>query len=199
MIKHKIFSKGDHIHALISTSQQPNVPIPVRCIVYDVKFDDINPQYQIKIIKFYDNIYFLKKNLFGGRFIRNFKGNETKLNLSRKQYPKVEDLETRIFSGDNWEKYLIVVDSVFCTRTKAEQTELFNSLQTFMVQMKLREIFELTNRSVYSKGELFFQTKGVYEKALIKFLGERYPKQKGWIDDLLYMPGVDEMDSTEFM
>ena len=62
MIKHKIFSKGDHIHALISTSQQPNVLIPVRCIVYDVKFDDINPQYQIKIIKFYDNIYFLKKN-----------------------------------------------------------------------------------------------------------------------------------------
>jgi len=199
MIKHKIFSKGDHIHALISTSQQPNVLIPVRCIVYDVKFDDINPQYQIKVIKFYDNIYFLKKNLFGGRFIRNFKGTETKINLSRSQYSKVEDLENKVFSGDNWQKYLIVVDSVFCTRTKAEQTELFNSLQTFMVQMKLREIFELTNRTVYTKGDFFFQTKGQYEKALMKFLGERYPKQRGWIDDLLYMPGNDEMDSTEFM
>jgi len=199
MIKHKIFSKGDHIHALISTSQQPNVLIPVRCIVYDIRFDDINPQYQIKIIKFYDNIYFLKKNLFGGRFTRNFNGTKTKINLSRSQYSKVEDLETKIFNGNNWQKYLIVVDSVFCTRTKAEQTELFNSLQTFMVQMKLREIFELTNRTIYNRGEFFFQTKGQYEKALIKFLGERYPKQKGWIDDLLYMPGNDEMDATEFM
>jgi hypothetical protein len=89
MIKHKIFSKGDHIHALISTSQQPNVLIPVRCIVYDV-------------------------------------------------------------------------------------------------------------RSVYSKGELFFQTKGQYEKALKKFLGDKYPKEDRWIEDLLYMPGNDEMDATEF-
>lgn len=198
MIKHKIFSKGDHIHALISTSQQPNVLIPVRCIVYDVRFDDINPQYQIKIIRFYDNIYFLKKNLFGGRFIRNFNGTETKINLTRGNYNRVEDLENKIFSGDNWEKYLIVVDSVFCTRTRAEQVKLFNNLQTFMIQMKLREIFELANRSVYSKGELFFQTKGQYEKALKKFLGDKYPKEDRWIEDLLYMPGNDEMDATEF-
>mgnify|MGYP000706873360 CR=1 FL=1 len=63
MINHKLFAKGEKIHALISTTQQPNVLFPVRAIIYDVKFDDINPRYQIKVIKFYDQIYFLKKNL----------------------------------------------------------------------------------------------------------------------------------------
>ena len=63
MIKHKLFSKGDQIHALISTTQQPNLLIPVRATIYDVKFDDVNPQYQIRVKKFYDPIYFLKKNL----------------------------------------------------------------------------------------------------------------------------------------
>lgn len=198
MIKHKLFSKGEYIQALISTSQQPNVLIPVRCIIHDVKFDDINPQYQIKVIKFYDNIYFLKKNLFGGRFIRNFKGTETRMNLARKNYSTVEDIENNIFAGKNWEKYLIVVDSVFCVRTRGEQVELFNNLQTFMIQMKLKEIFELANRSVYSNGEFFFQTKGLYEKALKRFLADKYPKEKDWADELLYSPTSEELDAAEW-
>ena len=60
MIKHKIFTKGEYVQALISTTQNPNVLIPVRGLIYDVKFDDVNPRYQIRIKKFYDNIVFLK-------------------------------------------------------------------------------------------------------------------------------------------
>ena len=40
MIKHKLFSKGEHIHALISNSRYSNIVFPVRAIIYDVKFDD---------------------------------------------------------------------------------------------------------------------------------------------------------------
>ena len=61
MIKHKVFTKGELIQALISTTQAPNVLIPVRAMIYDVKFDDVIPQYQIKIKKFYDHINFLKR------------------------------------------------------------------------------------------------------------------------------------------
>ena len=113
MINHKLFAKGAKIHALISTTQKPNVLFPVRAIIYDVKFDDINPQYQIKVIKFYDQIYFLKQNLFGGRFIKDFEGHDTKINLKREHYSKVSQLEEDVFSGPNWEKYKIIVDSVF--------------------------------------------------------------------------------------
>ena len=56
MIKHRLFSKGDQIHALISTTQQPNLLIPVRATIYDVKFDDVNPQYQIRVKKLIDAV-----------------------------------------------------------------------------------------------------------------------------------------------
>ena len=59
MIKHQLFAKGDNIHALISTTQNPNILFPVRATIYDVKFNDINPQYQIRVKTFYDNIYYL--------------------------------------------------------------------------------------------------------------------------------------------
>ncbi len=86
MIKHKIFTKGEYVQALISTTQNPNVLIPVRALIYDVKFDEVNPRYQIRIKKFYDNIVFLKSYLFGGRFIRDFDGKETRINLKRQEY-----------------------------------------------------------------------------------------------------------------
>jgi hypothetical protein len=117
MIKHRLFAKGEQIQALISTTQQPNLLIPVRATIYDVKFDDVNPQYQIRIKKFYDNAYFLKKNLFGGRFIKNFEGKDTKINLKRTNYNTVKDIEDNIFNGEKWKNYLITVDSVFCTKT----------------------------------------------------------------------------------
>ena len=142
MIKHKVFNKGEYVQALISTTQQPNILIPVRGMIYDVKFDDVNPQYQIRIKKFYDTMYFLKKNMFGGRFIRDFEGGETRINAKRTNYKNTDDLVQNLFDGSNWEKYLIVVDSVFCTKTLDEQRTLFNNLQSFMIEQKIKEIFE---------------------------------------------------------
>lgn len=199
MIKHQLFAKGDQIHALISTTQQPNVLIPVRATIYDVKFDDVNPQYQIRIKKFYDNIYFLKKNLFGGRFIKDFEGRDTKINLKRALYPTIDDVENNIFNGAKWKQYLIIVDSVFCTRTRAEQETLFNKIQTFHIEMKLKELYELVNRSVYKDGEFYWHTKGEYVKSLQKFLGDKYPKDPKWSDNLLYRPETDEMDNAEWV
>lgn len=199
MIKHKLYSKGEYVHALISCDARPNILFPVRALIYDVKFDEINPRYQIKIVKFYDNIYFLKKYLFGGMFQRGFEtGEKTRINLQRKEFRTIEDLTNRVFDGEKWKKYLIVVDSVFCTKTRAEQVELFNNLQTFFIQIKLREVFELANRNAYSKGQFYWQTKGTYEKSLQKFLGDRYPNDEGWIEDLLYRPDTDELDSAEW-
>ena len=110
MIKHKVFTKGEYVQALISTTQNPNVLIPVRALIYDVKFDDVNPRYQIRIKKFYDNIVFLKAYLFGGRFIRDFEGKETRINLKRQEYKTVKELEERVFDGEKWKQYLVTVD-----------------------------------------------------------------------------------------
>lgn len=199
MIKHKLFAKGEQIQALISTTQQPNVIIPVRATIYDVKFDDINPRYQIRIKKFYDNVYFLKKNLFGGRFIKNFDGKDTKINVKRGNYSTVKEIEDNLFNGEKWKNYLITVDSVFCTKTRDQQIELFNNIQTFQIQMCLKELYELTNRSTYSGGQFYFNSQGEYIAALKKFLGDRQPSDKNWAQELLYRPETDEMDDVEWV
>ena len=155
MIKHKIFTKGELIQALISTTQAPNVLIPVRAMIHDVKFNDVNPQYQIKIRKFYDQINFLKR-------------------------------------------YLIVVDSVFCVKTKAEQDRLFNKIQDFQIEANIKDLFNLSNRTLYS-GNFNFHTKGEFVKALQKFLGDKYPKDDDWVDSVLYRPNHDEMDRGEWV
>lgn len=200
MIKHKIFAKGEYVQALISTSQQPNVLIPVRGLIYDVKFDDINPQYQIKVKKFYDTMYFLKKNLFGGRFIRDFEGNDTRINAKRTNYRNTDELIASLFDGKNWKKYLIVVDSVFCTKTLDEQRELFNNLQSFLIEQKIKEIFEFSTRYPYrtANGEFAFESKGEFVTALKKFLGDRIPKDKDWLDNMFYNPTSKEMDMGEW-
>jgi|TARA_B110000444_G_scaffold261408_1_gene313273 hypothetical protein len=198
MIKHKIFAKGDYIQALISTTQAPNVLIPVRAMIYDVKFDDVNPQYQIKIKKFYDTINFLKRNLFGGRFIKNFEGKDTRINLKRQEYNTVKELEDRVFGGEKQDLYMLCVDSVFCVKTRAEQIKLFNKIQDFQVESTIKALFNLSNRSSYT-GNFKFHTKGEFVKALQKFLGDRYPNDDDWVDSVLYRPNHDEMDRGEWV
>ena len=200
MIKHKIYAKGEYVQALISTTQQPNVLIPVRCLIYDVKFDEINPQYQIRIKKFYDTMYFLKQNIFGGRFIRDFEGGETRINAKRTNYKNTDEFVEQLIDGPNWKKYLIVVDSVFCTKTIDEQQKLFNSLQTFMIENKIKEIYEMSTRYPYrkAKGEFAFESKGEFIASLKKFLGDKLPKDENWIDNMFYNPTSREMDMGEW-
>jgi len=200
MIKHKIFSKGEYVQALISTTQQPNILIPVRGMIYDVKFDDLNPQYQIRIKKFYDNIYFLKQNLFGGRFIRDFEGKETRINAKRVNYKNSDDLIQNLFDGPNWKKYTIIVDSIFCTKTLDQQQELFNNLQTFLIEQKIKDIYEMSTRQPYraSNGEYSFNSKGEFITHLKKFLGERMPDSEEWLENMFYNPTSREMDMGEW-
>jgi len=200
MIKHKLFAKGEYVQALISTTQQPNVLIPVRGIIYDVKFDDINPQYQIRVKKFYDSIYFIKQNIFGGRFFHDFEGHDTRINAKRTNYKNTEQLVEELFDGDNWKKYLIVVDSVFCVKTFEEQQILFNNLQSFMIEQKIKEIYEMSTRLPYQRasGDFAYESKGEFITALKKFLGDRIPPDEEWIDNMFYNPTSKEMDMGEW-
>jgi hypothetical protein len=195
MIKHKIFTKGDKIHALLSNKRFPNILFPVRAIIYDVKFDENMPRYMLKIDKMYDDIDFLKRYFFGLTFDGSFEGKQTKINLSRREYSKVEDLE-RLFS-EKWESYMFAVDSIFCVKTRIEQLELFNNLHDFFIEKHLKELYELSNRSAYSKGKYYYHVKDEFVIALKKFLGERAPDQKDYFDKLLYRSDSAELDKID--
>jgi len=195
MIRHKLFSKGEYIHALITNSKFPNVLIPVRCIIHDVEFNDKMPRYQIRIIRIYDDVDFLKRYMFGMKYDKSFSGGYTKFNLSRKRFKTRKELEDHINS--NWESYLIVVDSVMCSKTHTEIIELYTNIQDFLIERKFKELFELSNRSTYSSGKYFYKSRGIFEAHLKKFLGERLDPDPEYFNKLLFKPKSRELDDLE--
>jgi hypothetical protein len=192
MIKHRLFSKGEYIHALISNTTYPNIVIPVRAIIYDVQFDEKMPRYQIRIVKFYDDINFLKRYFFDTNFEKSFKGGMTKFRFKRDQFKSRDELAEHL--NKNPETYLITVDSVMCTKTLNQVMDLYLSIQDFLVEKHLRELYELTTRQVYNKGQYYYESKGVFTAHLKKFLDERQPDVKKYYDKLLYRPTGPEYD-----
>lgn len=195
MIRHKLYSKGEYIHALISNSRYTNIVFPVRAIIHDIEFDDKMPRYQIRIIKFYDDLDFLKRYMFDMKFDKGFDVGYTKFNFSREKYKTRKELQDHIDS--KWESYLIVVDSVMCVRTHDEVFKLYNNIQDFIVEKSIRELFEVTNRSTYSTGKYFYKSRGVFEAFLKKFLGDRATNDQKYFDKLLFKPKSVDYDRLD--
>jgi hypothetical protein len=195
MIRHRLFSKGETVYALLSNFRYPNVLFPVQAVIYDVKFDTDMPQYQLKISKFYDDVAFLKRYFFGLTFKRDFDAKQTKINLKRSLYPTIQDLE-RVFT-EKWESYMIAVDSVYCVKTQGELKELFNSLQDHFVEKNIKDLWDLTSRSFYSKGQYYYHARGEFEASLKKFLADRVKPEKDYFDKLLYRADNKELDNIE--
>ena len=194
MIKHKLFSRGEYVYALLSDAQNPEYMFVIKGIIYDTKYDDISPLYQLKIVEFFDDIDFLKRYFFQSSFKKDLNASRyTRINLKRDLYKTREDLLHAV-GGPNWKSYLVVIDSIYCTNTQYEIFELLRKLQDFMIEKRLKEIYELSNRFVYKKGQYYFQTRGLYEIALKNFLGDRLPKDKDYFDKLLYRPKSIELD-----
>lgn len=192
MIKHRLFSKGEYIHALISNTTYPNIVFPVRAIIYDVQFDEKMPRYQIRIVKFYDDINFLKRYFFDTNFEKSFKGGMTKFRFKREQFSNKKELSKHL--ENNSETYLITVDSVMCTKSYNQIMDLYLSIQDFLVEKNIREMYEMVTRQVYKDGQYYYQTKGIFTAHLKKFLDERQPQIKDYYDKLLYRPIGPEYD-----
>lgn len=192
MIKHRLFSKGEYIHALISNARYSNIVFPVKGLIYDVKFDENMPQYQIKIVKFYDDLNFLKRYFFDMRFKKDFENGIVRFKFKRQNYKNREELQKHIDAGE--ETYFIVVDSVMCTKTSVQIFELYNNIQDFLIEKGIRDLYEMCTRKVYSKGSYYYQSKGVFQAHLKKFLDERVPKDPKYFDKLLFRPDSKDLD-----
>lgn len=195
MIRHKLFSKGEYIHVLISNNRYNNIVFPVRAIIHDVEFSEKMPRYQIRITKFYDDISFLKRYMFDMKFDRNFDGALTTFRISRKKIKSVKDLQNYI--DLKWETYLIVVDSVMCVRTYDEVTKLHNNIQDFFIEKTIKDLYELSTRHTYSKGKYYYESKGVFQAHIKKFLDNRAGTSIDYYDKLLYRPKSVELDDLE--
>ncbi|MFW9950506.1 MAG: hypothetical protein ACFFKA_10330 [Candidatus Thorarchaeota archaeon] len=171
MINHKLFIKSENIHALLTSYSHPNILIPIRAIVKDVKYDEINPQYLLKAIDFYDNIRFLKHYLFEMSFSNQFDRRARNFKLKPDSVVTREDL-INMLSGPKEKDYYFVVDSIMCTRYRGDLIDLFNKLQDHLLEVRFRECREMMSRNFY-KGRYSVQSYGEFNKRFEKFLGDK--------------------------
>jgi len=176
MIKHKVFHKGEIVHCLLSSFNHPNILLPVKGIIKDIKWDLDNPIYLIKVKYFYDSITFLKDYFFDMNFSNSFDRRSKKFALNKEDFNTVKDLEKRLNESDE-SRFYISIESVMCTKTKADLKILFKEIQHFLISKKLKELKELSTRSFYSG--LFKLDNGLdFNKRLYKFIGDRFERNE---------------------
>jgi hypothetical protein len=145
MIKTQILDKRSICHALLTSTYDPEVMIPIKGIIEEVYFEENIPVYSIRIIKFYDNIHFLKSNFIGKSFLTNYKGKPKPI-----QIPK--EIKT-ITEMENWlgesSKYRFCIESNLVVKTKNEMMELFNRIGEYLLLQKLRAIRKIVLRTPY--------------------------------------------------
>jgi hypothetical protein len=171
MITHRLFPKGEQLHALLSSNVNPNILIPVKGVVKEIKFDDINPQYLIKIIHFYDTMKYLQKYFFNMRFSNGIGKKPRPLKLNSNDFKESSELLKRMNEADE-KNFYVVVDSIMCTKFMTDMCGLFNKIQDHLIEVKLREIREMSTRAFY-KGRYNIDSIGNYHVRLRRFIGDK--------------------------
>jgi len=172
MIKHRLFVKGEKIFALLSSNSHPNILIPVKAVVKDVRYDEVNPKYLLKVINFYDNILFLKKFLFQMSFSNSFDKRARNIPIDSNKIKNKEDLLELLTESENESKYYFVVDSIMTKKYRGELFELFNKIQDHLIEKKFRECRDYMTRIKYT-GTYKLTGDAEFETRLKNFVGDK--------------------------
>jgi hypothetical protein len=84
-----------------------------------------------------------------------------------------------------------------CTKSYNQIQKLYIDIQDFLIEKEFRELYEKATRSSYSKGQYYYESKGVFEAHLKKFLGNREPKSKEFYNKLLFRPIGSDYDNLK--
>ena len=173
MIQIDLLNKKSICHALIASTSSPDIFIPVKGVIEDIHFNDQIPYYDIKIIKFYDNIEFLRKNLHDKPFLLKYKG-KSKALIIPKTIKTASDLE-RWFSDTS--SYRFCVESTFVVRTKNEMSDLFNKIQEYVIVQNLRAIRNSSIRSLY-EGPFKISSKIEFNERFRRMYGDKFAEDE---------------------
>ena len=143
----RLFNVEDQIHTLLTSSSNPNVLIPVRGIVKEIKHDRKNPLYKIKIVQFYDGWHFLRKYFLDNNYRYNFKDRPRPCKI--KGVNSAEDILEKLENPDEENRYYIVVDSLMSFKFYYEMNEASQSIQDFIIHKKMNELKEFQTRGSY--------------------------------------------------
>ena len=178
MIKSDLLDKKSICHAIIYSSQDPETIIPIKGIVEDVHFQEDIPFYSIKLIKFYDNINFLKEHFIGKPFLLKF-GDKPK-HFAVPKFKNVNELESWFLDECT---HRFCVESNFVTRTKIEMSSLFNKIEEYLIIKHLRLVKESTMRTLYD-GPLKIQSGIEYNERMKRSFSDKFTDSKD-IDEFL--------------
>jgi hypothetical protein len=168
MIKDELINKKSICHALLYSTSSPEILIPIKGVVEDIHFEEDIPHYTIKVIKFYDNINFLKEHLYNKPFLLKHKSKS-------KTFP-IPNFKT-VIELDNWFidecVHRFCVESTFVVRTKNEMVDLFNKIEEYLIIKHLRLIKDSTMRSLY-EGPFKISSKVEYIQRLKRMYGDKF-------------------------
>lgn len=161
MFKQRIINKEENCYCLLTSHSNPNFILPVKAIVKDYKWDNLNPQYKIKIINFYDNITILKKYFFDMNFVYAFDTRAAKFKLNASDFKNTDSILKRLNEEDH-ERFFVIVDSLMVTRKRYEMERIFSMMQLYLISKNFTEIKDMTTRGFY-QGTLRINSKAEFD------------------------------------
>ena len=168
MIKDNLIDKKSICHVLLYSTSSPEIIIPIKGVVEDIHFEEDIPHYTIKLIKFYDNINFLKEHFVGKPFLLKPKSKSKSFQIPN--FKNVIELENWFIDTCT---HRFCVESTFVVKTKNEMVELFNKIEEYVIIKKLRLIKDSTIRPLY-EGPLKISSKVEYKERLRRMYGDKF-------------------------
>jgi len=173
MLHQEIIDKNRLCYVLLSSHNEPNILIPGKAIVRDIKFSYNEPQYLVELVKFYDTITFLKTYLFNMIFYKKF--NRQKEHLHLTNISTMSELTEHLKSN----KITVVSHSLMTFQTKTEMNQTFNKLNDYFIQLHLSDLSNNLTRSFYTGNYNLKGKKVEFFKRLHDFMGDKFPTKDG--------------------
>ena len=182
MVNHKLFVKGEKVYSLLISHSHPNILLPVKGIVKDVKYDEVNPEYLIKIIKFYDSSDYLRMHYSKMSYVQNFDSKPRRLKWSEDNPLKSHDDFFKDMNGPKERRFMVVVDSIMTLQYKQDMFELFNKIENHIIEKTIHSLMQHTGRTAY-RGKYSISTRAEYFLRLRRFIGDKVATDdKSWLE-----------------
>jgi len=153
MIDIDLIPIGTLCNAIITSTDNPDILIPIKCSIVDIQLKEDIPLYKVRIITVYDNIDFINKYFIYRHFYYDYRKSSRKMKPpksilnARNRLSNIGDFETWI-SADKVNH--IIVPSIFVFKTKNEMLLMYNKIQEYLLTKHLKIIQAITTRKEYT-------------------------------------------------
>lgn len=189
MINHDLFKKETIAHGLLTSATYPNILIPIKMMIKDIKFDHNNPKYTVKIFTFYDEISFLKKYLYNCKFRKPDDRSPRSLYLREGDLNSKQSIIDRL--NELGQGGYVLIDSVMTRRYKKDIMDLFHKLEDYFIAKLLREWRQRSIRNIY-KGRFNLENRDEWIARFKNAMYDRIQEQDQKPEEIIKWLAFDE-------